>query len=128
MSRQNPIFKRLICVVLLFCFAFSADAALYGSHGDTLHDHAPVTASMDDACAHPTDHASFDHHDSLPDHGGHHQEGEGPCCHQHSHSSAVFYSLTLTYAPHASRAKVCEPFRALPEVYLDRFIPPQNLA
>ena len=126
MSARRLTLRRFICLVLLFCFAFSADAVLYGNHGHSLHDHAPATAVVGDACAHPADHASTDHHDGHSDHSGHHDEG--PCCNQHSQASAVFYSLTLTYAPHSSRTTVCEPFRALPEVYLDRFIPPQNLA
>ncbi|SNB44769.1 hypothetical protein [Geobacter sp. DSM 9736] len=114
------LFKKLIGFVLLLSFVFSADAAFYGRHADSLHEHAPVAASHAHDC-------SNGQHPEHPQEGGH-QEHDDSCCNQHSHASAVFYSLTLTYTPHSSQMRVFEPFRAVPEVYLDRFIPPQNLS
>ncbi|HBG06731.1 MAG: hypothetical protein A2075_14550 [Geobacteraceae bacterium GWC2_58_44] len=36
--------------------------------------------------------------------------------------------LLISYNPNITTHFVTEPFKAMPEVYLDKFIPPQNLA
>lgn len=66
-----------------------------------------------------------------------------PCCplehndDQHScdacincicHASLTLQQFQLTYTPFIIDLKTSQPFRLLPEVYLSKFIPPQNLA
>ena len=69
-----------------------------------------------------------DHCPACPD--DHHQNTE----HSHSsceHHSALFFgrqSLLISYNPNIITHVITEPFEAIPEVYLDKFIPPQNLA
>ena len=51
----------------------------------------------------------------------------GDCVNCVCHASVIIQQFTLSYAPVTSDIASSEPFKSLPEVYLPKFIPPQNL-
>ncbi len=71
---------------------------------------------------------SNDHCPACPD--------ENPQNTDHNHSSCDHHSslyfghrpLLISYNPNISTRSMTEPFNAFPEVYLEKFIPPQILA
>ena len=70
-----------------------------------------------------------DHCPACPD-DDHHQNTD----HSHSiceHHSSLYFGrqcLLISYSPNITTHVITEPFKAFPEVYLEKFIPPQNLA
>lgn len=102
--------RKYIGGAFLFFFLFSANAVLHSSHfvGELAHD----------------EHSAAGH---SGDQESHHDDGES-CCDSHSHVSIPFQPLSYTHTPHLMTHLAVEPFRFIPEVYLDKFIPPQNLS
>ncbi len=112
--------KALPALLLLLAFLFSDNAMLFGKHvaEDLSHATECFTSTTDGSPA-PSQSGT-----------GHHGEREGgDCCEtMHSHAWAPCQSLALSYLPKLSSLLESEPFRHFPEVFLDLFIPPQNLA
>lgn len=60
-----------------------------------------------------------------------HNDGTGvcdTCVNCICHVSLTFQPFHLTYTPFILDLKTSHPFKDLPEVYLSKFIPPQNRA
>lgn len=121
--------KKYIGGFFLFFFLFSANALLYGSHFvvEFGHDDHVVTshAGNIDPSASSTTVAANHQHEG--DQGAHHEDGES-CCDSHSHASIPYQPISYTHSPRLITNLSGEPFKFIPEVYLDKFIPPQNLA
>lgn len=121
-------FRKYIGGAFLFFFLFSANAVLYSSHfvGELAHDehsaashsgvsYSSVSSAIDDV-----------NHQHDDDQGAHHKDGES-CCDSHSHASIPYQPISYSHSPRLITQLTGEPFRFIPEVYLDKFIPPQNL-
>lgn len=106
---------------MLLLFAFSANGLALGHHGAA--ELAVVLAAVGGAeesaaCSH--DHSGADHQQT---------DGEGHCCHaHHSHDLQDGPGLALSLPLLSYLSESLEPVQSLPEVYLERFIPPQNLS
>ena len=122
------VHKRNVGMIFLFLFLFSANVLFYSDHFIKEIGHAhPVTSEAHFSCA----------HDSSPSPDGHHQHG-GPgsthhgdhasCCDSHSHLSIMYLPVGYKHSPHIVSLRSIEPFRFIPEVFLDKFIPPAELA
>ncbi len=117
--------KVIISIFALLTFAISANALLYGVH--YIHE---INHSMALAPAVPV--TSFtasisvtaDHHDS--------EDGD-PCRNSesnyenHSHASIADVPFSITPTSLIPAPFFLESFKTPPEVYLDKFVPPQNL-
>ena len=72
--------------------------------------------------------ASDDHRPACP----HEEQSDvdqcASSCYCSCHLPVTVQPLRLLHVPIISRLLVYEPFTALPEVFLSKFIPPQNLA
>lgn len=49
-------------------------------------------------------------------------------CEHHSPVFCSYPPLSILYSPNITTHRIADPFNALPEVYLDRFIPPETFA
>lgn len=120
--RHAPFFAGL----LLLAFLFSANGLLFGNHAveEMFNDASRLVEGWQ--CV--ADFSSFDHHHTHDT--GRHAHGGGDCCDTHSHHSHDFKAgQAPTVRPAtASRMRFFETFAYLPEVFLERFVPPQNLA
>lgn len=110
-------------------FLFSANALLYKAHFVVEFGHADrsiafLSAESDTAVASQVSDSNHQHSDGEDEH----HEGESQGVDSHSHSSIFNQSISYSYTPNLSSYNTSEPFRFIPEVYLDKFIPPQNLA
>lgn len=112
---------------MLLLFAFSANGLVFGSHGAA--ELAVALATLDAPvalaeCTHdhsgPHDHSGSDHQST---------DDEGHCCHpHHSHDLQDGPGLVLSLPLLVDCPKGAKLFQSYTEVYLDRFIPPQNLS
>lgn len=111
----------------LFFFLFSANALLYSYHFvvEFGHNDHVVASHFDSSISSSTGIAANHQHEG--DQGAHHEDGES-CCDSHSHASIPFQPISYSHSPRLITNLIGEPFRFIPEVYLDKFIPPQNLA
>lgn len=118
---MKPIALVMITIMLAFCVSASCCNASAGDFGAG----ASVKAEQGVKAAHLT--GCHDDCPSCPDHGdssSHHCDSCSCPCHAAlMHGPFKFISSSFSIA-HESR----EPFRFLPDVYLSKFIPPQNLA
>lgn len=69
-----------------------------------------------------------DHCPCCPVEQNDHQDGCDACINCICHASLTLQQFRLTYTPFIIDLKPSRPFKQLPEVYLSKFIPPQNLA
>lgn len=116
--------------VFLFFFLFSANALLYSFHFvvEFGHDdHSVVTHAGNGDTSISSSTMVAANHQHEGDQGAHHEDGES-CCDSNSHVSIFHRPISYTHSPRLITRLTGEPFRFIPEVYLDKFIPPQNLA
>ena len=122
-------YKSYVGAAFLFLFLFSANVLFYSDHFIAEIGHArPVTSASKFTCV----------HDSSPSPDGQHQHDGGPgsthhgdhasCCDSHSHLSIMYLPVGYQHSPHIVSLRNIEPFRFIPEVFLDTFIPPAELA
>lgn len=71
-----------------------------------------------------------DHCPACPGENDHHNDNNHShtSCEHHSSLYVGHQALLISYHPNITTHVMTEPFKAIPEVYLDKFIPPQNLA
>lgn len=122
--------KKYIGGVFLFFFLFSANALLYSSHflEEFGHDDHSVTSYSDSSNTSISASTEITaNHQHEGDQGSHHEDGES-CSDSHSHASIPYQPISYSHSPRLITHLKGEPFRFIPEVYLDKFIPPQNLA
>lgn len=122
--------KKYIGGFFLFFFLFSANALLYSSHfvvefGHDDHTVASHSSDSDSSISSSTGIAANHQHEG--DQGAHHEDGNS-CCDSHSHASIPYQPISYSHSPRLITHLTGEPFRFIPQVYLDKFIPPQNLA
>jgi hypothetical protein len=127
LHRESSLLTRiLIAGIVLLTFLFSANGLLFGSHaaeemlsettrivGDT-HDSASLCGLLSLA----------DHHDHS-----HHCHSDTECCGAHGHHSHDFRSgqpLNISPSFFSFQRRFCDIDACIPEVYLERFIPPQQ--
>ncbi|MCM2357156.1 MAG: hypothetical protein NDI77_03340 [Geobacteraceae bacterium] len=72
--------------------------------------------------------AGADHCPSCPDSGQSETDSCASSCYCSCHLPVTGLPFQLKHTPVISELVFFEPFTALPEVYLPKFIPPQNLA
>jgi len=121
--------KKYIGGLFLFFFLFSANALLYSFHfveefGHDDHTVVSHAGKSDTSISSSTKVAANHQHEG--EQGSHHEDGES-CCDSHSHVS-LYQPISYTHSPRLITNLTGEPFRFIPEVYLDKFIPPQNLS
>lgn len=68
-----------------------------------------------------------DHCPACPDDQHQNTEHRHSSCEHHSSLYVAGQSVLLSYNPNITAHFIKDPFKAIPEVYLDKFIPPQNL-
>lgn len=68
-----------------------------------------------------------DHCPACPDENHQNTDHSHTSCEHHSSLYLANQSLLISYDPDITPHVMREPFKAIPEVYLDKFIPPQNL-
>lgn len=128
---MNPLrrLKKLLAVSFLLVFVLTIEAFCYPLHiiNELGHVHKgePAVHLCKDACSAALSiPADADHHDGK----GTHNEDGGVCCHEHSHAFILFHTTFISHSSSVSLCRFVEPFKFIPEVFLDKFIPPQNLA
>ena len=122
--KKIPLLLPAICVIcilavqlVLTCTHGGARIlAEQGSGIDRTHETGQPEIVKADCCPACPEH---DHGDPGHDH---------LCCDHHSPLYSLTGSAGLTPPSQAARILVCDPLAYLPVVYLERFIPPQNLA
>jgi len=124
------ISKRQIGATLLFFLLFSVNALLYSFHfvvefGHDDHTVASNAGNSETSISSSTKVAVNHQHEG--EQGSHHEDGES-CCDSHSHASIIYQQISYTHSPRLITHLTGEPFKFIPEVYLDKFIPPQNLS
>lgn len=72
--------------------------------------------------------ASNDHCPACPNEEHPTNDHSHPSCEHHSSLFFGSQPLLISYIPNITIHTLAEPFNALPEVYLEKFIPPQILA
>ncbi len=117
LAAHRNLLTSLILLVCLCCVQIIG----FGGHAAADLSHALGAAAS------PCDHASASvcTPDSHQPHSGHHHH-EGDCCGPpHSHALGDCPGEITLPLPAVSQLAPCEPLAFLPEVFLDRFIPPQ---
>jgi hypothetical protein len=113
--------------LVLLTFLFSANALSFGHHAaEEMHQamNQIVAISTLEALSTEDAHAVFAHHHGHPDDGQSENHDSNEVHHSHDTESAP---LELILAPLASSSlHFIELFVWTPEVYFDRFIPPQD--
>ena len=71
---------------------------------------------------------SNDHCPACPDEDHQNTDHAHTTCDHHSSLFFGYQPLIISYNPNISTHNRAEPLNAFPEVYLDKFIPPQNLS
>lgn len=120
--------QKYIGGIFLFFFLFSANALLYSYHFvvEFGHDdHSMISSSGNSDSSGST--MVVANHQHEGDQGEHHEDGESSWD-SHSHASIPCQPLSYMHSPRLITNLSGEPFRFIPEVYLDKFIPPQNIA
>ena len=123
------LYKRHFSTAFLLFFLCSTNALCYGGHmvKDIRHDHtATAHLSCHNVSSDSNSTGVVNHHQDNGQ-GMHHEEGES-CCHSHSHASIFYDPLCIKHITYIISRPIIEPFKFIPEVYPDKFIPPQNLA
>lgn len=72
--------------------------------------------------------ASNDHCPACPSEDHSNNDHSHPSCEHHSSLYLASGPMLISYTPYITIHPIFEPFNALPEVYLEKFIPPQILA
>ena len=121
-------YKYFLFLVML-TFLPSANALSFGHHAvEEMHQamNQIVVLSTLPALSAEDAHAVFAHHHGHHDSGQseNHDSNEGHHSHDTETAPLAFTVVTLT----SSSLRFFEPFSYIPEVFLDRFIPPQNHA
>jgi len=121
--------KKYIGGVFLFFFLFSANVLLYSSHfiEEFGHDNHTLVNHAGNSDSSISSTMVVANHQHEGEQGAHHEDGES-CCDSHSHVSIPYQPISYTHSPRLITHLTGEPFRFIPEVYLDKFIPPQNLS
>ena len=119
---------KYLLVFVLLTFLFSSNALSFGNHAA-----GEMLQAMNQLAAVPTLPAfsTEDTHAVFAHHHGHHDSGQSNHDSNESHHSHDTESapLALTFAALVSSTlHFIEPFAWTPEVFFDRFIPPQNHA
>jgi hypothetical protein len=117
--------KKYIGGIFLFFFLFSSNVLLYSTHfvEEFGHDDHKIAnhSSNSDSSISPAILVANHQHDG--DQGAHHEDGES-CCDSHSHASILYQPISYKHSPRLISQLTGEPFRFIPVVYLDKFIPP----
>jgi hypothetical protein len=120
-----PFHRPVIAAIALLTFLFSANGLLFGSHAadEMLSEAWGVGDSHGSAsaCGHLSVSDQHDH--------SHHSHSDTDCCGAHGHHSHDFRSgqpLVVSPSFFSSRRRFFDIDAAIPEVYLERFIPPQQ--
>jgi hypothetical protein len=122
-----PFHRSVIAGITLLTFLFSANGLLFGSHAaeEMLSAATRIAGDTHDSTSFCGLHSLSDHHDHS-----HHSHSDTECCGAHGHHSHDFRSgQSLVVAPSFSssqRPRFFDIDACIPEVYLERFIPPQN--
>lgn len=119
--------KRRVGILLLFCVVFAAVLSFSDGHA-AKESGLGMTAKVNSATLdwHPCSTCTAEaRHDADP---GEHQNHDDCSCHDHSHETDSLQLYFINHLPHATSFHPFEPFKALPDIYLEKFIPPQNLA
>ena len=128
---MNPLLSHKKCVgmIFLFFFVFSANALCYGSHFNEEFGHDHAATANNSGNNNSSDSSSLGtlthYHDDSQEES--HEDDES-CCDGHSHAFNLYRPICYKYVPHNTSRTIVEPFKFIPEVFLDKFIPPQNLA
>ena len=120
--------KYLLCFVLL-TFLFSANALSFGHHAaEEMHQAMNQIAAISTLPALSAEdaHAVFAHHHGHHDGGDSQNHDSNEAHHSHDTEAGPLAFKVATLA--SSLLRFIEPFSSIPEVFLDRFIPPQNHA
>jgi hypothetical protein len=122
-------YKNPIGGIFLLIFLFSANSLLYKTHfvEEFGHNGHSIAFHSDGSDSAITSLSTDSYQQQAGGQGAHHENGT-PCCESHSHASILYQPISYSYSPRMIAYKKDEPFRFIPEVYLDKFIPPQNLA
>ena len=121
--RHSPVARIASILVILTILGASLSGACRGAHA------AEHTRDLPGAHSCPVKDGACD--DSSPASPcGEHSDGDhcAAACYCACHLPVTIQPLRLHHAPVMSRLVAGEPFTFLPEVYLPKFIPPQNLA
>jgi hypothetical protein len=123
-----PFHRSVIAGLVLLTFLFSANGLLFGSHlaEEMLSAATRIVDDTHDSTSLCGLHSSSHHHDH-----GHHSHSDTECCGAHGHHSHDFrigQSLVVSPSFSSSQRRFFHIDAYIPEVYLDRFIPPQNPA
>lgn len=121
--------KNYFSAVILFFFLFSADALCYGAHLVEEFGHdcaAKAKHSRMIETSHPKSSDSANCHIDA-DKETHHEEDE-TCCDIHNHAVSLSRSTCHNHIQLIVSRPIDGPCNSIPEVYLEKFIPPQNLA
>jgi hypothetical protein len=122
--------KTLLASLLLLVYLFSANALVFGIHAAEemilAADHGATTcASLGPGEVNLSD--VYDHDHSDAGHGkDHHGDGFSDSHHTHDLADGPIASISKVIS--STSLRFFEPFAWFPTVFLDRFIPPQNLA
>jgi hypothetical protein len=128
LSISSTLHKYLLFLVLL-TFLFSANALSFGHHAaEEMHQAMNQIAAISNLSALSAEdaHAVFAHHHGQPDGGDSNSHDNNESHHSHDTETAPITFTVATLA--SSLLRFIEPFSYLPEVFFDRFIPPQKHA
>lgn len=122
--------KRSLATLAALIFLLSPNALLFASHA-TEEMQLAICSGGHDPIASPLNAHSADHHHTHCEPDG--QNGETPergCCSSHiphSHDLVPAPVPSLICSVSVPAVTFFEPMVYIPEVFLDRFVPPQNL-
>lgn len=120
---------KFLRAALLLIFLCSGNVLLYSVHVVTEMGHTHQVASAYYAADDLAQSCSYDGGSPSPDGQQHHDHDHGKsCCESHSHVSIPHQIASMQILLQITQHPAVEPERFIPEVYLDKFIPPQNLA
>jgi len=125
--------KTLLSSLILLAYLFSANALVFDGHAAEemilAADHGAITSVFSGSGAGEVNLSdAYDDHDhSGAGHGKDHH-GDGFSDSHHTHDLADDPIASIFELIHSSTLRFFEPFVWFTTVFLDRFIPPQNLA
>jgi hypothetical protein len=109
-------FSRFLLLVIL---NVAIDGVFKSVHAESAYE--PAARDLASSCALPHSHCSpLEHH--------HDSDDCAACINCICHSLLPAQTIQLEYNPIVIGLGLFEPFKLLPEVFLSRFIPPQNRA
>lgn len=125
---RTPLHSSIISGIVLLTFLFSANGFLFGSHAaeEMLSEAARIVNEDFDFASRCESHSSLHHHGHS-----HHSHNDSDCCGVHGHHSHDFrigQPLIVSPFVFSSQRRFFDIVVYIPEVYLERFIPPQNNA